>query len=71
MADFELSNHGTIFALTPKSEKARAWAAEHLSDDILRWDEDGLLINHRYIHAILGCARFDGFTCDGLCYTEK
>jgi hypothetical protein len=59
MADFEVSNHGTIFIFTPLSPAARDWVAEFLPEDAQRW-AGGVAIEHRYISDVVIGAQRDG-----------
>ena len=61
MADFTLSGGGTVYILTPLTEAARQWVAEHIPDDAMRWGADGVAIEHRYVDAIV-----TGIIADGL-----
>jgi hypothetical protein len=60
MADFELSNHGTIYIFTPLTPAARDWVAEYLPEDAQRW-AGGTVIEHRYISDVVTGAQRDGF----------
>lgn len=59
--DFTVSNHGSIYLLTPKTEAAHAWRADHLPDDVLSLGQ-GLCIEHRYIGDIVLGINADGLT---------
>ena len=59
MADFEVSNHGTIFIFTPLTPAAREWVAEFLPQDAQQW-AGGVVIEHRYISDVVAGARRDG-----------
>jgi hypothetical protein len=59
MADFELSNHGTIYTFTPLTPAARDWVAEFLPEDAQRWS-GGVAIEHRFISDVVIGARRDG-----------
>jgi hypothetical protein len=64
MADFELSNHGTIYIFTPLTPTARDWAAEFLPVDAQRW-AGGTVIEQRYISDVVTGARRDGLVVRG------
>jgi hypothetical protein len=64
MADFEVSNHGTIYIFTPLTPAARDWVAEFLPDDAQRW-AGGIVIEHRYIWDVVIGARRDGLVVRG------
>ena len=59
MADFEVSNHGTIFIFMPLTSAAREWAAEFLPEDAQSW-AGGTVIEHRYISDVVTGAQRDG-----------
>jgi hypothetical protein len=61
MADFEVSNHGTIYILTPLTAAARDWVAEFLPEDAQRW-AGGVAIEHRYISGVVIGAQRDGLS---------
>ena len=61
MADFEVSNHGTIFIFTPLTPAGRAWVAEFLPQDAQQW-AGGVVIEHRYISDVVLVAQRDGLT---------
>ena len=64
-ADFTCADHGSISILTPVSDAGREWATEHLPDDAMRWGHAGIVVEHRYIGAILL-----GIESDGLQYVQ-
>ena len=64
MADFEVSNHGTIFIFTPRRAAARDWVAEFLPVDAQRW-AGGVAIEHRYISDVVIGAQRDGLMVRG------
>jgi hypothetical protein len=59
MADFEVSNHDTIFIFTLLSAAARDWVAEFLPEDAQRW-AGGTVIEPRYISDVVIGAQRDG-----------
>ena len=61
MLDFDVSNHGSICLLTPLTEAAQAWVAEHLPEDAMTWGQNSIVVEPRYIEDIL-----DGIVADGL-----
>lgn len=61
MADFEVSNHGTIFIFTPLTPAAHDWVAEFLPEDAQRW-AGGVAIEHRYISDVVIGAQRDGLS---------
>jgi hypothetical protein len=58
--DFTFSNHGSICILTPVTEAARAWRADHLPEDAQMWG-GGVVIEPRYVNDII-----DGISEAGL-----
>ncbi len=50
--DFLCENHGSIFLLRPLSQPAQSWIEENLPSDAL-WFGNGVVVEHRYIWAIL------------------
>jgi hypothetical protein len=64
MADFEVSDHGTIFIFTPLTPAARDWVAEFLPEDAQRW-AGGVAIEHRYISDVVIGAQRDGLVVRG------
>jgi hypothetical protein len=58
--DFLLYGGGTVYLLTPVSQRGEEWATEHLPADAQRLGS-GVAVEHRYIQDIA-----DGFQCDGL-----
>lgn len=59
MADFEVSNHGTIVIFTPLTPVARDWVAKFLPEDAQCW-AGGVVIEHRYISDVVIGAQRDG-----------
>jgi hypothetical protein len=59
--DFTVSHHGSIAILTAVSAAAQAWRREHLPEDALTWGRNDVVIEPRYLSAIL-----DGIVGDGL-----
>jgi hypothetical protein len=50
--DFTVSDHGSIFLLSPLTEEAHAWAQEFLPEDTPMWGAS-YAIEHRYIDPII------------------
>ncbi len=59
MADFEVSNRGTIFIFTPLTPAGRDWAAEFLPQDAQQW-AGGVVIEHGYISDVVIGVQRDG-----------
>jgi hypothetical protein len=57
---FRCENHSSIFLLRPLSESAKIWVEENLPADA-QWFGDAVVVEHRYIWAIL-----EGIENDGL-----
>ena len=64
MADFEVSNHCTIFIFTRLTPTAREWVAEFLPEDAQRW-AGGTVIEPRYISDVVTGVRSDGLVVRG------
>lgn len=62
--DFILFDHGSVCVLNPRSEAAVTWIDEHISDEALRWGRHGVVIEPRYVAAILDGINSDGLTLD-------
>ncbi len=61
--NFELSSHGTLYLLRPVSRAASAWVEEHLP--VATWFGGAVVVEHRYIGAIIGGAIGDGLEVRG------
>jgi hypothetical protein len=59
--DFICENHGSIFLLIPRSALAKIWINDNLSADRMTFG-DGVVIEPRYIWAILVGLQEDGLT---------
>ena len=59
--DFICQCLGGIFLLTPRSVAAKSWANEHLPEDRTTFG-DGIVVESRYIWAILAGLQKDGLT---------
>ena len=57
--DFHCENHGSLFLLFPVTESARSWIEEHLPSDA-QWFGTAVVVEHRYIWAILQGLQDDG-----------
>jgi hypothetical protein len=57
--DFRCENHGSIFLLFPLSQSAQSWVEEHLPTDA-QWFGNAVVIEHRYVWAILEGIQNDG-----------
>ncbi len=57
--DFLCENHGSIFLLRPLSQPAQSWIEENLPSDA-QWFGNGVVVEHRYIWAILEGIQNDG-----------
>lgn len=62
-ADFTITNHGNICLLTPNTNDAQTWAANHLPDDALTFG-GGIAIEPRYVDAIVDGFQSEGLTCE-------
>ena len=61
-ADFLVSDHGTIFLLSPVTKAATEWADEHLPEDAMHFGS-AIVVEHRFISAVVR-----GFIDDGLTF---
>jgi hypothetical protein len=57
--DFVCENHGSIFLLRPLSQSAQSWIEENLPSDA-QWFGNGVVVEHRFIWAILEGIQNDG-----------
>jgi hypothetical protein len=53
MADFTVTNHGSIILVKPLSEAAKAWLAENVSDEALWHFNGALAVEPRFIEDLL------------------
>jgi len=60
MADVLVRNEGSIFLLTPMTEAASEWFADHLPEDAQTFGP-ATVVEHRYVAAIV-----EGMVNDGL-----
>lgn len=60
--DFLLTNHGSIFILTPLSSAGSEWIDDNIGDDAQTWGKDSIVIEHRYVSDIVNGASNDGLT---------
>jgi hypothetical protein len=66
MSDFQIENHGSIVLLRPLTDAARAWADEHLDSGETQHFGGAVVIEPRYVGAILEGLSDDGLTVEGL-----
>lgn len=59
MTDIRIENHGSLFLLRPLRDVARAWLEEHTDRDA-QWWADALVVEPRYVPAIVEGAREAG-----------
>jgi len=59
MVDFRCENHGSIFLLYPISQSAQSWIEENLPSNV-QWFGQAVVVEHRYIWAILEGIQNDG-----------
>lgn len=60
-SDFIVENHGSLFLLVPRSAPAKTWIEENLPSDHMTFG-DGVVIEPRYVWAILAALQDDGLT---------
>jgi len=58
-SDFFVENHGSVFLLRPVTPAASDWISEHIPDDA-QFFGDAIVVEHRYIWAILAGLQEDG-----------
>jgi hypothetical protein len=63
--DFQLIRQSTIFLLEPLTDAARAWAAEHISADAIRFGP-AIVVDHRWIADIITGICKAALTMDGV-----
>jgi len=63
--DFSVDNHGSIIILTPLTDLAEDWVAEHISQDALAWGSKGVVVEPRYIGDIVSGIVDAGFSVTG------
>ena len=59
--DFRCENHGSLFLLYPLTQSAHSWLEQHLSEDA-HWFGNAVVVEQRYIWAILDGIHSDGLT---------
>lgn len=59
--DFSLYNHGSLFALVPRTAAAKDWTDEHIPEDAT-WFGHGVCVEPRFIGYIVSGIRNDGLT---------
>jgi hypothetical protein len=64
MGDFHVENHGSIFLLTPVTSAGADWINEHIGEDAITWGQGSVVVEHRYIEAIVAGAIGDGLTVE-------
>lgn len=58
--DLRVRNEGTICLLTPVSDAGRAWCAEHIPQDAIRWGQESIVVERRFMDDIVIGATNDG-----------
>jgi hypothetical protein len=59
--DFRCENHGSLLLLYPLTQSAQSWIEQHLFKDA-QWFADAVVVEHRYVWAILDGIQNDGLT---------
>jgi len=57
--DLSVTNHGSLFLLTPTSMRGGDWINEHIPEDAMTWGIS-IVVEHRYITDIIQGAINDG-----------
>jgi hypothetical protein len=65
MNDFEFTDHGSVCLLFARSEDAKVWVADRLSDDAMDW-AGGIVIERNYVRNILAGLRGDGLSVEAI-----
>lgn len=61
--DILARDEGTIWLLTPQSERAKQWFYDNIdADPHMRWGDDDVVIEHRFVRDIVEGAFGDGLT---------
>jgi hypothetical protein len=60
-AEFSTINAGSIVILRAHNKAAEAWCGDHLDPEVMRWGNDGYVIEPRYLGPILDGIRDAGF----------
>jgi hypothetical protein len=63
MVDLSVTNHGSIYLLTPTSTRGGDWINEHIPEDATTWGIS-IVVEHRYIADIVEGAIADGLSVD-------
>lgn len=57
--DIRFTDHGSIWLLTPITQEAQDWCADHIPDDAQRWG-GAVVVEPRYVEPIVVGAIGDG-----------
>ena len=63
MCDLYVQNEGSIFLLCPQSDVGQQWIDENIPDDAMSFG-GAIVVEHRYIGAIVDGAQADGLTVE-------
>lgn len=64
MCDIFVQNEGSLFILYPQSKIGREWLDEHIAEDAMTWGDGGIVVEHRYVGAIIDGAQVDGLVLE-------
>lgn len=64
MNDFTISNHGSIFMVTPNTPQAQGWVTLSLSLESWQWLGNSFSVEPRYIEDLVQGMRNDGFSVE-------
>lgn len=64
--DFAFSNHGSICVLMPLTRAARAWLECNVINEETQIWAGGVVVEPRYVGALVQGIYQDGFTIDGI-----
>ena len=60
--DILARDEGTIWLLTPATERAKQWVVENFSDEIPTWGDGDIVVEHRFVRDIVEGAMGDGLS---------
>ena len=60
VVDLIVGGGGTVYTLTPRTEVAERWLAEHCETESYQWLGNALVVGHRYVANIVEGAQADG-----------
>ena len=65
VADFFIDSQSSVFVVIPRTDAAKAWIEEHVDmEDVQTWG-NGIVVEHRFIQALVAGAQADDLTFVG------